>query len=368
MEDSHSNSNIIRELFGNGGFWQVSKTIVRYLDHKNAHTASIFFAELLDQKQYFETRNELKNIEGCDGFFYVTGEKIEKRTLINKRSQKNLSDLLVNKGLVETTIFGIPAKKYFKISDNASETLVKFSIAKSEILVSQKTRNYNEEHIRVFNKLKTNVFFSKNEEENFQKNGEISEDNLNSHEEGFHKANVQDLAPPNKKLYGVDKAERSVLSAWVDECYKLYPTKCSIKNVSTGKNHKNKSKIESIILDVGYETVKVVILGYLKECRDEKVWLKNFSTFLNNFPDPEIYADLKAESETFIQGENLCKHEWEAICEELDSGEKVWIQQYSPKGRVLNDPVYASPQYAINRMGSHNHHFRFVKRGKGQPK
>ena len=42
-----------------------------------------------------------------------------------------------------------------------------------------------------------------------------------------------------------------------------------------------------MIKDHGEETVKKVIEAYVVDCKNTGSYMKNFGTFLNNFPDPE---------------------------------------------------------------------------------
>lgn len=72
----------------------------------------------------------------------------------------------------------------------------------------------------------------------------------------------------------------------IDFIYEQYPTTCYVKGTSTSKSIKNKEKIRSIINQNGYEWLKVRVESYLVSCKQNKVYLKNFSTFLNNIPEP----------------------------------------------------------------------------------
>lgn len=71
----------------------------------------------------------------------------------------------------------------------------------------------------------------------------------------------------------------------VDEIYRLYPTKCPVGGRSTGKGAKDKAKIAKV-LKTGYP-LKAAVAFYIGDCKRSGVFLKNFSTFLNNLPDPD---------------------------------------------------------------------------------
>jgi hypothetical protein len=80
------------------------------------------------------------------------------------------------------------------------------------------------------------------------------------------------------------EADNSV-NDFVDEMYDLYPAKCPKRNASTGKSHKDKDRIKRLLKIYTQDEIEKVI-------RDEVDnnfgvnYMKNFSTFLNNFPAP----------------------------------------------------------------------------------
>jgi len=71
----------------------------------------------------------------------------------------------------------------------------------------------------------------------------------------------------------------------IDEIYSLYPSKCCVKNTSTGKSAKDKVKIKSLLKTLSSEILKSKIERYISECKSGSIYMKNFSTFLNNLPD-----------------------------------------------------------------------------------
>lgn len=71
----------------------------------------------------------------------------------------------------------------------------------------------------------------------------------------------------------------------VNVIYSLYPTKCFVKNSSTGKCEKNKEQIKKHLSTKSKDELVNVINSYVSDCKEHKVYLKNFSTFLNNLPD-----------------------------------------------------------------------------------
>ena len=73
----------------------------------------------------------------------------------------------------------------------------------------------------------------------------------------------------------------------VDLIYSLYPTKCKTRNSSTGKTEKNKDQIKKLLKTYSVDKISNIIKRYTLESDKDKVYMKNFSTFLNNLPDYE---------------------------------------------------------------------------------
>lgn len=93
---------------------------------------------------------------------------------------------------------------------------------------------------------------------------------------------------------------------FVEMIYSLYPTKCPKRGSSLGKSTKDKNRIRKLLKTYTKEQIEAVVR---KEVDDKygKVYMQNFSTFLNNFPDPSIMEDhskehTKKEQDLIING------------------------------------------------------------------
>ncbi len=71
----------------------------------------------------------------------------------------------------------------------------------------------------------------------------------------------------------------------VERIYKAYPTKCPVRGASTGKCDKNRAQIRRLLKDHSETDLLYTIHRYVKECTEGQIFIKNFSTFLNNLPD-----------------------------------------------------------------------------------
>lgn len=82
------------------------------------------------------------------------------------------------------------------------------------------------------------------------------------------------------------KEKQNSVNDFVDRMYEIYPARCPKRNASTGKSHKDKDRIKRLLKIYTQDEIEKVI-------RDEVDnnfgvnYMKNFSTFLNNFPAPQ---------------------------------------------------------------------------------
>ena len=80
------------------------------------------------------------------------------------------------------------------------------------------------------------------------------------------------------------KADNDV-DEFVDRMYALYPAKCPKRGAYLGKSQKDKVKIKSLLKTYSESDIEFVIRWEIAQ-KYNKAYMLNFSTFLNNFPDP----------------------------------------------------------------------------------
>ena len=71
----------------------------------------------------------------------------------------------------------------------------------------------------------------------------------------------------------------------VDAVYSAYPTRCVVQGRSLGKSSSDREKIARLLKDNSKEKLVQTIERYVEECKKDKVYMKNFGTFLNNLPE-----------------------------------------------------------------------------------
>ena len=91
---------------------------------------------------------------------------------------------------------------------------------------------------------------------------------------------------------------------FVDRMYDLYPSRCPKRNASTGKSHKDKDRIKRLLKIYTQEEIEQVIKDEVDNNYSIN-YMKNFSTFLNNFPTPtktQVETPQKQNGELWING------------------------------------------------------------------
>lgn len=87
---------------------------------------------------------------------------------------------------------------------------------------------------------------------------------------------------------------------FVKRMYALYPAKCPKRGSSTGKCQKDKLRIKKLLETYTMSQIEAVFNQEINE-KYKTDYLKNFSTFLNNFPDPDEYLLTKSENVSEIE-------------------------------------------------------------------
>ena len=120
----------VLKLLASDSFLSVNKNLARIV----GLDAAVLLAELASTYNYFESQDQL-----TDGMFYETVERIEENTTLTKYQQAKAVNVLIERGVLETKKIGIPAKRYFKISENEVLNLLDHKKSKNLTTVSQKT-------------------------------------------------------------------------------------------------------------------------------------------------------------------------------------------------------------------------------------
>ena len=103
-------------LFNSGN----SISVNRPLAHALGVNAAILYGALLGKHLYYLQHDMLK--EG--GWFYSTIADLQESTSLTRRQQERGIDTLVRAELIETSVKGLPARRYFRIIERTLENVV----------------------------------------------------------------------------------------------------------------------------------------------------------------------------------------------------------------------------------------------------
>lgn len=104
---------------------------------------------------------------------------------------------------------------------------------------------------------------------------------------------------PEKEKPKEDEEEALATAAFIEKMYKMYPTKCPVQNRSLGKSTKDKEKIKNLLKTYSKEQIERVFKEEI-DSKYGKGYMRNLSTFLNNFPDPYANETIESKSNGII--------------------------------------------------------------------
>lgn len=114
-------------------------------------------------------------------------------------------------------------------------------------------------------------------------------ESLNWVERHLYKADIAAMelcCIPHDITFPLERASVDEVNDFVDKMYDLYPSKCPKRNTSTGKSRKDKDRIKRLLKTYTREQIEQVIRAEVDNNYGVN-YMKNFSTFLNNFPEPQ---------------------------------------------------------------------------------
>lgn len=103
-------------LFNSGN----SISVNRPLAHALGVNAAIVYGALLGKHLYYLQHDMLKE----DGWFYSTIADLQESTSLTRRQQERGIDTLVRAELIETGVKGLPARRYFRFTEDTLKRAV----------------------------------------------------------------------------------------------------------------------------------------------------------------------------------------------------------------------------------------------------
>lgn len=115
------------------------------------------------------------------------------------------------------------------------------------------------------------------------------------------------------------KEEKNAESDFIERIYKMYPTRCPKRNTSLGKGSKDKERIRRLLKTYSQEDIERVVRHEIEE-KYGKAYMQNFSTFLNNFPDPsEMFSRENVAADNSQKEEIVLKRIYETLSAEEEA-------------------------------------------------
>ena len=114
-------------------------------------------------------------------------------------------------------------------------------------------------------------------------------ENLNWVERHLYKADIAAMeicSTPREMRLPLERESVDGVNDFVDRMYSIYPATCPKRNASTGKSRKDKDRIKRLLKTYTREQIEQVIRAEVDNNYGVN-YMKNFSTFLNNFPEPQ---------------------------------------------------------------------------------
>lgn len=108
----------------------------RYLAHSIGMTETIIYSALISKQIFYNKNNML-----VDGWFYSTIYDLEESTTYGVKAQKSAIKKLIQLGLIECDVKGLPAKRYFRICIDMDN--IKKLIEKGKEIVKRFSKTYN---------------------------------------------------------------------------------------------------------------------------------------------------------------------------------------------------------------------------------
>jgi hypothetical protein len=157
-----------------------------------------------------------------------------------------------------------------------------FDVSKDEKFFSPKLIEYLEPYFRM-RKQRQNAIKAR-----WDKDKEIRELEENVDTTVLRPYNDHNTDVIQKKVKESKRKESKVnknIKTDVDIVYDKYPTKCPTNSRTTSKNSNCKQKIKAMLKTISRDDMIKTIDWYVQDCAKTKTYIKNFDTFLNNFPD-----------------------------------------------------------------------------------
>ena len=333
----------------------------RLLAHAIGMNETIIYSTLISKFTYYS----IKEMIDDDGWFYSTAPDIQESTTFSEKVQRRAINNLIETGLIESELHGMPAKRYFRILNNID--LLENLINKGADIANKIKIEANEKNIEKVakrNKRKDD----ENNETQFRQNGGTSSDQRAEQvppkgqdkfrqNAGTCSCEVQDKSKSNKSKSNKSKSNQSV-------CHRAENEKGNIDRLTDRPHQKSFSEIldeinyksrfmpesENDCSEPDAEAVKKCSVPY--EFKDDKKTMKRALMFLFGFnyysegmneQDKELFLQVItliaeiAVSDSKLGGRTVKYHEVISRLNELIANNMLydWFLSFIPEWNTI---------------------------------
>lgn len=98
----------IANMMAQGNYFSFHKSFAKHLGLEEA----VILGDLINRYQYYRTNGKLDD----EGLFYCTVGTLEADTTLSDYKQRKAIATLQNKGIINTKLKGLPAKRYIELN------------------------------------------------------------------------------------------------------------------------------------------------------------------------------------------------------------------------------------------------------------
>ena len=256
----------------------------RPIAHALGLSAAVVYAALISKQVYYEQHNMLDE----EGFFYSTIADLEESTTLTKRQQRAAIKVLIDKGLIVSKRFGMPAKRYFRVIDDTEliDDLLKQGEAIMNELnpIAQKCENVTSCSYKIVQQEVTNCNIKMVQNEPYTINHNINKSKENNPNLSIlggdeidridERSNYLELIRENIEYDCFEEKEQEQVDELVEI---MLDVVCSTKEtIRVNKEDVPHEVVKSRFLKLTYEHIDYVLLALKRNTSD----VKNIRAFL----------------------------------------------------------------------------------------
>lgn len=135
-------------ILSSNAYLIVNKTLCKKL----GLTCAVIIGELYAQYSYWEKQDKLTD----DGYFYCTRDNLQENTSLSPYEQRKAINKLIEEGILNTKLMGIPAITYYKINEEKLLEILEIKVSKNLTPRCEKTSQLDVKKLDINNNINNN--------------------------------------------------------------------------------------------------------------------------------------------------------------------------------------------------------------------